>query len=89
MKKVLVKIIISIIKFIKRLLPGLKQEAMETKEMFINIFKGNFKEASVQGFDIFKMTFVFIIFMIPFVGGVLSTIILQKVKLIRPSAFQV
>jgi len=83
------KSINSVFLFIKRLLPGLKIELLETKEMLVNLFQGEFKKASVQAIDLLKMTVVFIIFMIPFIGGVLSTIILQRVTLIRPSAFQI
>jgi len=89
MKNLFFTIFISIIDFVKRLMPGIKAEILETKDMFVNLYKGNFKEAGAQAIDILKMTVIFIIFMIPFVGGVLSTIILQKVSLMRPSAFRI
>jgi len=73
--------------FASRMKKGLAIEARETIEIPKHIKNGHFKKAGEQVGDLFKMTGLGIIWVIPG-GGVLVAVILKVFHKSRPSAFR-
>jgi hypothetical protein len=73
--------------FASRMKKGLAIEARETIEIPKHIKNGHFKKAGEQVGDLFKMTGLGIIWVIPG-GGILVAVILKVFHKSRPSAFR-
>ena len=74
-------------KFTKTISKGLNIEIMETIEIPSLIRKKEYKKAGYQVIDLFKMTGLTIVWIVPG-GAVITTMILKYSHKSRPSAFQ-
>jgi len=71
---------------IKKIIPGIKQEFIETMSLFKKETPKSEKIDQIK--DLGKIVVIATVFAIPFVGTVLTVALITKIKKLKPSSFQ-